>query len=253
MTLGRRKTTERSVSPGQATRQHDEGARRCKTTPGGRGSEALTVRLSDFFLFSPMWCSRIFAFCCRMASPSSQSSIGARSQGVGRGQGSAGSRSASLGQRHRELFIKAALSLGAFGTLGVAAAKNEKKQKTETPFAHTYGCPPQPPSEEAASSSRLLRRLGPSVGWVPTTTTTPWFSAWRNALKSSCSVRRKLREHGPTTARSSGRVLSLSSSPPVVHSPPREKQCFVGGCKHKLLARGCRTASCSGPTERKAE
>lgn len=183
-----------------------------------------------------------------MASPSSQSSIGARSQGVGRGQGSAGSRSASLGQRHRELFIKAALSLGAFGTFGVAAAKNEK---TETPFAHTYGCPPTP-SEEAASSSRLLRRVGPSVGWVPTTTT-PWFSAWRNALKSSCSVCRKLRELGPTTARSSGRVLSLSSSPPVVHSPPREKQCFVGGCKHKLLARGCRTASCSGPTESKAE
>lgn len=59
-----------------------------------------------------------------MASPSSQSSIGARSQGVGRGQGSAGSRSASLGQRHRELFIKAALSLGALGTFGVAAAKN---------------------------------------------------------------------------------------------------------------------------------
>lgn len=89
-----------------------------------------------------------------MASPSSQSSIGARSQGVGRGQGSAGSRSASLGQRHRELFIKAALSLGAFGTFGVAAAKNEK---TETPFAHTYGCPPNP------QVKRPLPALGASV------------------------------------------------------------------------------------------
>lgn len=103
-----------------------------------------------------------------MASPSSQSSIGARSQGVGRGQGSAGSRSASLGQRHRELFIKAALSLGAFGTLGVAAAKNgkkknEKKKNPETPFAHTYGCPPNPqakrPLPALGSSAASVRRL----------------------------------------------------------------------------------------------
>lgn len=95
----------------------------------------------------------ISGFVVVMASPSSQSSIGARSQGVGRGQGSAGSRSASLGQRHRELFIKAALSLGAFGTFGVAAAKN----------AHTYGCPPNPqvkrPLPALGSSAASVRRL----------------------------------------------------------------------------------------------
>lgn len=131
--------------------------------------------------------------------------------------------------------------------------KRKEKKRDTPPFAHTYGCP-QPRSEEAASSSGLLRRVGPSVGWLG-----PHHHHHSVVLCVEECVEEFLLGASQTGGTRSDDRTDLGPRPLfIVVAASRSlyaegKTVFYWGGTHKLLARGCRAASCSGPTESKTE